>query len=54
MYKIVDPKRLGHAIIINNVRSEYEGSVKDTEALMSVNKMMNFEVNLYEDCTDKV
>ena len=54
VYKITDPTRLGHAIIINNVKSQYEGSEKDTDALMIVYKMMNFEVSLYEDCTEKV
>ncbi len=53
-YKIINPKKLGHAVIINNVAKEFPGSKKDTEALMKTYQMMNFEVCLYEDCDDKV
>ncbi len=41
-------------MIINNVKSEYEGSQKDTEALRKAYEMMNFEIMLYEDCTPQV
>ena len=53
-YKITDPEKLGHAIIINNVATEFTGSRRDTEALMKTYQMMKFEVQLYEDCDDIV
>ena len=54
MYRIENPEKLGLAIIINNVKSEYEGSVKDTDALTKAYEAMKFDVKLYEDCTDEV
>ncbi len=54
MYRIENPEKLGLAIIINNVKSEYEGSVKDTDALTKAYETMKFDVILYEDCTDEV
>ncbi len=45
---------MGHAIVINNVATQYPGSRKDTDALVEAYKTMNFEVHLYENCDDSV
>ncbi len=54
MYRIENPEKLGLAVIINNVKSEYQGSERDTDALIKAYEMMKFDVKLYEDCTDAV
>ncbi len=54
VYKIQNPLNLGHAVIINNVASEYPGSKKDVEKLKEVYNMMNFQVHVYEDIDDSV
>ena len=53
-YQIINPDKLGHAVIINNVATEFPGSKKDTEAMVKTYQMIKFEVSLSEDCNDKV
>ncbi len=48
------PLQLGHAIVINNIATEFPGSRKDAEALVKTYELMNFDVTCYEDCTDTV
>ncbi len=54
VYKIENSLNLGHAVIINNVASEFPGSKKDAEKLRAVYTMMNFQVHVYEDIDDSV
>ncbi len=53
-YKIYNPDYLGRAIIINNVASEFPGSIKDTAELEKMYENMNFQVHSYRDCNDVV
>ena len=53
-YRINDPRHLGVAVVINNVASQYPGSIKDTNGLVEVYRKIKFEVHLFEDCDDTV
>ena len=46
--------RLGHAVIVNNVASEMEGSQKDVAALKAAYETIGFDVRIYNDCTAQV
>ncbi len=54
VYKIQNPHNLGHAVIINNVASEYPGSKKEMDELVKLYRMMNFQVHIHNDCDDSV
>ncbi len=45
---------MGHAVLINNLHSESEGSRLDTQALDRLYRNMGFKVHLHQDCTDSV
>ena len=46
--------RLGHAIIVNNIASEMPGSLRDVEALKAAYKTIGFDVQVHNDCGEKV
>ena len=46
--------RLGHAVIVNNVASEMPGSLRDVEALKAAYKTIGFDVQVHNDCGEKV
>ncbi len=54
VYPIINPEMLGHCFIINNVATEYPGSLKDVEALQTVYEQMKFRVTVYKNCDDRV
>ena len=43
--------RLGHAVVVNNVASEMQGSQKDVAALKAT---IGFDVHIYNDCSAQV
>ena len=45
---------MGHALIINNVATQYAGSKEDANALINAYEKMKFTVHHYEDCDDVV
>ncbi len=51
---ILNPQRVGLAVIINNIAKEFPGSLQDTEALTRTYRLMKFEVHLYEDLDESV
>ena len=46
--------RLGHAIIINNIRTEVTGSARDVQALQRAYETVGFDVQIHTDCTHMV
>ena len=50
----MDMPRLGHAVIVNNVATEFPGSMADVEALHNVYHQMGLEVQVYKDCDQNV
>ena len=52
----MDLRRLGHAIIVNNVSSHegYEGSKADVAALKETYQTVGFDVQVHTDCNAKV
>ena len=46
--------RLGHAVIVNNVASEMQGSQKDVAALKAAYETIGFDVRVYNDCSAQV
>ena len=49
----MDKEKLGHAIIVNNIATEFPGSKKDVEALKEAYEEVGYEVQVKEDCTGK-
>ena len=47
-------RRLGHAVIVNNVASEMLGSQKDVTALKAAYETIGFDVHIYTDCNAQV
>ena len=47
-------RRLGHAIIVNNVASEMPGSLRDVEALEGAYETVGFDVQVHNDCDVQV
>ena len=45
---------MGHALIINNVATQYAGSKEDANALINAYEKMKFTVHHHEDCDDAV
>ena len=50
----MDLPRLGHALIVNNIASEMPGSLRDVEALKVAYKTIAFDVQVHNDCGEKV
>ena len=50
----MDMPRLGHAVIVNNVATEFPGSMADVEALHNVYHQMGLEVRVHKDCDQNV
>lgn len=50
----MDLPRLGHAIIINNIRAEVVGSASDVLALQRAYETVGFDVQIHTDCSSKV
>ena len=47
-------RRLGHAVILNNIASELPGSRLDVEALKNAYETVGFDVQVHEDCSAQV
>ncbi len=47
-------KKMGQAVIINNVASEYPGTRVDAEALEEAFETIGFSVGVYSDCHKQV
>ena len=45
---------LGHALIINNVASEFPQSERDVEALRAAYQLVGFKVIVFNDCNEQV
>ena len=50
----MDRPDLGHALIINNVASEFTQSMKDVDALRSAYQRVGFKVTVHTDCNAQV
>ena len=50
----MDLPRLGHAIIVNNVATEQEGTMKDVRALAEAFKILGFIVQVRLDLNQQV
>ena len=50
----MDLPRLGHAIIVNNVATEQEGTMKDVRALEEAFKILGFNVQVRLDLNQQV
>ena len=46
--------RLGHAVVVNNVASEMQGSQEDVAALKATYETIGFDVHIYNDCSAQV
>lgn len=53
-YQILNPKKIGIAVLINNLGTEYPETTQELSAMAETFSMMKFDTHVYEDCDDMV